>query len=293
MFNAIIDSVQSNGINHIDTASNYRYMKSERTVGAALNFLMNNKNFTRENFFISSKLGFIAEDFDNKIFLKEKIEKLIKEKKITNEDIIDNSYCINPNFLNESFEIIRKNLGIETLDLIYLQNFYEMQKVLNNQNNPSFSSQKEKILLNLSKTFEFLEEKVSQGKLLNYGLATWECFRANPETNFNSYLSLLDVVKIAENTIGKNHHFKFVQMPINIMMPEAWAEKWQSNNKEEKIPLLELAGELELNIISCSPLLQGTLIQIPLSTSALKCSYLGAKHIQFNRSLPYKSLKSL
>ena len=39
MFNAIIDSVESGGVNVIDTAINYRYMKSERTVGAALKYL--------------------------------------------------------------------------------------------------------------------------------------------------------------------------------------------------------------------------------------------------------------
>ena len=41
MFNAIVDSVNTGGVNVIDTAINYRYMKSERTVGAALRFLIN------------------------------------------------------------------------------------------------------------------------------------------------------------------------------------------------------------------------------------------------------------
>ena len=36
MFNAIIDSVNSGGVNLLDTAINYRYMKSERVLGAAL-----------------------------------------------------------------------------------------------------------------------------------------------------------------------------------------------------------------------------------------------------------------
>lgn len=38
-FNAVIDSVRSGGVNVIDTAINYRYMKSERTIGAALRYL--------------------------------------------------------------------------------------------------------------------------------------------------------------------------------------------------------------------------------------------------------------
>jgi len=48
MFNAIIDSVRSGGVNIIDTAINYRYMKSERTIGAALRYLIKNEGFNRD-----------------------------------------------------------------------------------------------------------------------------------------------------------------------------------------------------------------------------------------------------
>lgn len=39
MYNAIKTSVLSGGVNHIDTAPNYRYMKSEKVVGKILNVL--------------------------------------------------------------------------------------------------------------------------------------------------------------------------------------------------------------------------------------------------------------
>lgn len=58
MFNALIDSVLSGGINVLDTAINYRYMRSERVLGAALNYLINEKKYEREELFISSKIGF-------------------------------------------------------------------------------------------------------------------------------------------------------------------------------------------------------------------------------------------
>lgn len=39
MYNAIKQSVLSGGLNHIDTAPNYRYMKSEKTIGKILTVL--------------------------------------------------------------------------------------------------------------------------------------------------------------------------------------------------------------------------------------------------------------
>lgn len=65
MFNAIIDSVFTGGINVIDTAINYRYMRSERVVGAAIKYLIDNHSFSREELFVSSKIGYLPEDSDN------------------------------------------------------------------------------------------------------------------------------------------------------------------------------------------------------------------------------------
>jgi hypothetical protein len=47
-FNALIDSVRSGGVNVVDTALNYRYMKAERSIGAALRFLAQNYQITRD-----------------------------------------------------------------------------------------------------------------------------------------------------------------------------------------------------------------------------------------------------
>ena len=70
-----------------------------------------------------------------------------------------------------------------------------------------------------------LEALRSSGKLLYYGLATWDCFRQAP--GGTSYLSLAEVVVLAAQVGGPNHGFRFVQLPINAAMPEAWSQKWQ------------------------------------------------------------------
>ncbi len=67
----------SGGVNVIDTAINYRYQKSERVVGAVLRYLLE-KGYSREELFISSKVGYISvkilrENFPLFIFFQRKM----------------------------------------------------------------------------------------------------------------------------------------------------------------------------------------------------------------------------
>lgn len=57
----------SGGINHIDTAPNYRYMQSERTMGRILTTMCRKYQYDRSELFISTKGGFIPEDGKNMI----------------------------------------------------------------------------------------------------------------------------------------------------------------------------------------------------------------------------------
>jgi len=58
MFNGIVESVETGGVNVIDTAINFRYQKSERVVGAALRYLLK-QGYEREELFLCSKNGYI------------------------------------------------------------------------------------------------------------------------------------------------------------------------------------------------------------------------------------------
>ena len=90
-------------------------------------------------------------------------------------------------------------------------------------------------------------------------MATWLCFRAKEEET-NIYLSLQKCIELAEKIGGKDSHgFRFVQVPMSVMMPEAFVEKWQefeepaltaatAEEKERKI-LVALCNLLKMNLI--------------------------------------------
>lgn len=69
------------------------------------------------------------------------------------------------------------------------------------------------------------------------------------------------------------------------MMPETFADKYKDDQS-----FLDTAEKYGINIVSNSPLLSGTLINIPMPASLLKCNNNGAKHLQLIRSIPSKAL---
>ena len=79
MYDALKQSVLSGGINVIDTAPNYRYMKSEHTIGKVLTTLESKYNVTRDQLFVASKAGYVPEDGINMISQRAMIEKLVED----------------------------------------------------------------------------------------------------------------------------------------------------------------------------------------------------------------------
>mmetsp|Transcript_32966 Transcript_32966/g.57889 ORF Transcript_32966/g.57889 Transcript_32966/m.57889 type:complete len:236 (+) Transcript_32966:480-1187(+) len=188
---------------------------------------------------------------------------------------------MHPAFLADQLSRSLTNLGVETLDLLYLHNPAESQLPALDTN--EFNKR-------LRAAFEFLERVRSEGKIRAYGLATWLSLRS-PVSESQLHVSLEKTLKLAEEVGGKNHGLEYVQVPINLMMPEAFVHKWQELEGSEEI-LLNVAKKLQVNVISSSPLLQGQILDLPLSKSMLGVESQAGRHLQLIRSIPSDSLKT-
>lgn len=124
---------------------------------------------------------------------------------------------MHPNFLDNQLNKSLDNLGLSTLDLLYLHNSYESWGP--EVTDPVYFDK-------LATSFEWAESKVSEGKIKSYGLATFLCLRAKP-TEDKLHLNLQKVHDLAKKIGGDNHNFKYIQVPMNILMPEAFVEPWQ------------------------------------------------------------------
>ena len=110
MFNGIIDSVLL-GCNVIDSCRNFRKGRSESIVRLALNHLLEKEEFSRDNFFICSKAGYVFEELPSGV---------------TSQDVV-NDHCVHPLFIRSELEKSLRNMGLSTLDIYYLNNFAECQ----------------------------------------------------------------------------------------------------------------------------------------------------------------------
>src|SRR5205823_4758124 len=102
--------------------------------------------------------------------------------------------------------------------------------------------------------FEFLEQAVTDNRIKYYGVATWNGFRAEPDSQ--GYHSLEAMVDLAREIAGDDHHFRFIQLPVNLAMPEALFFQNQKLGNEY-ISVVEAAQAFGITVIASGSLLQG------------------------------------
>ncbi|HKO39755.1 MAG TPA: aldo/keto reductase [Nitrososphaeraceae archaeon] len=275
--NALYESVKSHAINVIDSAINYRAMKSEKSIGRSITRLVNDGIISRDEIFVSTKNGYITNDGDYPMLdVWEYIQRMyISTGIIKAEDISSGYNVLKPAYIEKCIERSRFNLKLDTIDLVYVHNAFESwhQDV-----------SKDKFFDMLSKVFEIYEKFRSENKIRYYGMATWTCFRVSEENK--EYLSLAEVYNIAKSIGGIDHGFRFIQLPYNLAYSEALFLKNQNVGNEKKLTILEAAKRLKIGVFSSVPLLQGKLIQTKIPDYSEGLTDPIMKLVQIIRSSP-------
>lgn len=268
------------GANVIDTAANYRFQRSERSIGTALHQLINDQSATRDELVICTKGGYLPFDAQppkGQAGVQAYIEEtFVKTGIVEASDIVAGSHCMTPRYLAHQIDQSLRNMGIEALDVYYIHNPETQLGVV----------ERAEFERRLRAAFMQLEQSVSEGKIRAYGVATWNGFRVAPDAR--SYHSLERMTELARDAAGDRHHFRFVQLPFNLAMPEALTLDNQTFHGAH-VSLLEAARALKVTVIASASLSQGKVargltreISEPLgslSTDALTA-------IQFVRSTP-------
>ena len=264
------------GCNVIDSAINYRFQRSERSIGAALKDIAA-KGFNRDEIVIATKGGFLPYDSEPPKDVRSYFDQTFIKTGIAQfSDVIAGCHCMTPKYLLNQLDCSLRNLGLECVDIYYVHN-PEMQ--LGKVPRQEFNDR-------LLRAFEALEGAVSAGQIGAYGTATWNGYRNEPSAK--DYLSLAEVVDLAAKAGGTHHHFKVIQLPLNLGMTEALSLTNQEVQGKQ-LTLLEAAQALGVTVMCSASVLQAQLTRnLPpiIGETFTDLATDGQRALQFVRSTP-------
>ncbi|MBI4390632.1 MAG: aldo/keto reductase [candidate division NC10 bacterium] len=264
------------GCNVIDSAINYRFQRSERAVGEALRALFG-QGVRREEVVVATKGGYIPFDGgyppDPHAYF---LETFVRPGVARPEDVVAGSHCMTPAYLKHQLGQSLANLGLECVDIYYLHN---PEQQLDEVPRAEF-------LQRMRAAVAALEEEAAAGRLRAYGTATWNGYRVPPGAS--GHLTLQELVRLAQEVAGEGHHFRVIQLPMNLAMPEALTHETQALDGE-RVPTLVAAARLGTYVMASASLLQARLTRgmPPLLGEVLTGLTTDAQRaLQFVRSAP-------
>ncbi|WP_257313627.1 aldo/keto reductase [Geothrix fuzhouensis] len=260
------------GGNVFDTAANYRGGRSERSLGAAF------QGLPRDQYFVSTKAGYLPMpmDVDASESPRAWFHRVLEAPGILAvDDLVDGCHAMTPRYLAHQLEISLEALGLGTLDLFHLHN---PEQQLLHLGPEAFYAQ-------IERAFEACEGFVAAGKIRAYGVATWNGFRTPPGQE--GHLSLARLLEAAAAAGGRDHHFRWIQLPLNLAMPEAFLAPTQVVDRTPMTPLAA-AQASGISVQTSASIMQGRILrQLPEGfTEALGLQTPAQAALQFTRSCP-------
>lgn len=269
---AVVRAVQL-GANVIDSAANYRFQRSERSIGHALKQLTTEHGFTREELVICTKGGYLPFDGSPPRNVREYVdETFVKPGIASYHDIVGGSHCMTPAYLQSQLDQSLRNMDLECVDVYYVHN---PESQLGYVSESEFYSR-------LKLAFERLEQNRKQGKLAHYGVATWNGFRVPAESR--DHHSLVRMVDLAREAGGDDHGFRFIQLPFNLAMSEAITLANETLDGQ-RMAVVEAATRLSVTVVASASLLQGRIepraaIQFVRSAPGITTALIGMSRVE-------------
>jgi aryl-alcohol dehydrogenase-like predicted oxidoreductase len=277
---ATVRAAIARGVNLIDTASNYRCQRSERAVGRALEGAFAAGEARRDELVVCTKGGYVALDGSlpatRALYDAWLEETLLAPGIVKREELVRTGHSIAPSFLAHELTRSRANLRLASIDVYYVHNPEEQL----------LATDRAQFRERLRAAFELLEERAEGGEIGGYGCATWLGLRVDPA--HRQHLALADLVGIAREIAGAAHHFRVVQLPVSLAMPEAARTATQPLGRK-LVTLLEAADALDVGVVASAPLAQGRLAQgLPNEMRELfpECATDAQRALRFAASLP-------
>lgn len=232
-----------NGINVIDTSSNYSDGGSETLVGRVVGSLIDENKLKREEIVIVTKGGYIQGRNLEAAETRREAGKAYPE-------VVEYSgglwHCIHPEFLEDQLSQSLERMKLESVD-IYLLHNPEYFLDAPGTRELTLDELRHEYYRRIRNAFEYLESEVERGRISFYGISSNSFVKDSSDRTFTS---LEQCAAIAES-IGSQNHFHVIEFPLNLYETGAAAVKNQASDTKT---LLEYAGERNFGVLVNRPL---------------------------------------
>ena len=270
------------GVNHIDTAVNYRCGRAERVVGEAIR----DASVDREAVVLDSKGGFLPFTGERPADPAAYIRERFVDTGLVDPADLAGAHVLTPRAIEWSLDRSLERIDVETIDTYYVH-APEMQLRVRDH---------ESVYDRVQAVFEVLEQRRLAGDIGRYGVATWDALRVDPGTD--AYLSLREILARAVAAgeavdSDDDHGFDVLQLPFTVTMADAFTRASQrppADPDGDPTSTLQFAHEAGLSVVTSASLGQGDLTaagSIPAEVDATLAGDTPAQRaLNFARSAP-------
>ncbi len=242
------------GCNLIDTSTNYADGGSERLVGSVLKELLAQKEVTRDNVIVVSKIGYVQGKNLQQAQNREQAGHAYPEMVKYGEDIW---HCLHPEFLDDQLTSSLDRLGLATLDVCLLHNpEYFLSDAKQRKlvvDAPTLDELRTEFYRRLQQAFEYFEHQIDSGRIQFYGVSSNTSTAQPDDPEATSLSRMLEAAQQAAQQTSKPHHgFRVLQLPMNLF--ESGALLTPNTGQDQKYTVLEFAQEHHVAILVNRPL---------------------------------------
>jgi uncharacterized protein YyaL (SSP411 family)/aryl-alcohol dehydrogenase-like predicted oxidoreductase len=242
------------GVNVIDTAGTYSDGRSEQLVGSVLAELAQSGTVARDEVVVVTKVGYATAEQ-----LEAAAERLGDDVALESVEVDDAvRSCIAPAWIETSLGQSLARLGLETVDVCLLHDPEELLTRAASDKRP-LTVARDELSRRLERAFRHLEQEVARGRIRSYGVSsnTVGAPATSPEA-----VDLDQLLAAARAAGGSEHHFRVLELPMNLLEPEALLEPSAAGGSTSTLSLADDAGIAVLANRPLNAVVAGRLVRL-------------------------------
>ena len=238
------------GVNLIDTSTNYMDGDSERLVGSVLSESIKSGELTREEVIVVSKIGYMQGDNLKQAEAREQAGRPYPDMVKYGEGIW---HCIHPEYLADQLALSLDRLGLAKLDVCLLHNpEYFLSEAAHHEKGDLVAT-RDAFYRRIEQAFAFFESQVAAGRISYYGVSSNTVTADPSDAEALSLSRLCDSAQAAAvSQKVARHHFAVLQCPMNLY--EAGALVMPNTGVDQHETVLEMAQREEIAVLVNRPL---------------------------------------